>query len=154
MFQILIAQARQDEARSELMHWAMWLIVAMVVFWGIAAYVRRRTLDPTEMGGMSLSFGLDDLRRMREEGQISEAEYERCRAKIIAKARGPVASSESSESEDVSATPNVTTAKSESVPEPEVSQADAAPAEDLGPELLSPPDNDPEDGKTGGEDAK
>lgn len=65
-----------------------WLVVVAVVagVLGVAIYRRLRSDLNTEQ--QPLTFSLSALRRLRDEGQITEAEYRRARAKVIGESQG------------------------------------------------------------------
>jgi hypothetical protein len=69
--------------------WLAALAVLVIVGFVLASLIRRR-FQATESGGQMLT--LHDFRRMRDTGEISEAEFERIRAGIIAAAKGSAAS--------------------------------------------------------------
>jgi hypothetical protein len=62
------------------------LLVAIVALLGISWY-RKRVLS-NEEASSSETWTLDDIRRLRAEGSLTEEEYQRLRATIIATYRG------------------------------------------------------------------
>ena len=67
--------------------WGGVLLLAVIVLFGVVWYYRRRWLtlgEPTR----GTPWTLDDLRRMREAGQITEEEYRALRATLVAAFRG------------------------------------------------------------------
>lgn len=81
-----LAQSRQAPP-VELWIWLGALVVATLVLGVILLAMRRRLLDSddAEPGAGSM---LDDLRAMRDRGEISQAEYDHTRKTIAARAAG------------------------------------------------------------------
>jgi len=76
--------AHGDAARVLL--WVGALLVLVVVLGMVIVLVRRRTLGETgerAEGGM-----LDELRRMRDRGDLSSEEYDKARASMVARLKG------------------------------------------------------------------
>ncbi len=79
--------------------WALVIVVAMFVLWAIAQSLRKHAQDTG--AAMGFSFTLQDLRDMKEAGQLTDEEFERARQKIIGKTRQVLLEDEeSSEGED------------------------------------------------------
>jgi hypothetical protein len=57
----------------------------LLVFWIIVQISRKRTQDA--VGSMTVSFTLNDLRDMKEAGQLTDQEYDRAKQKIIGRTR-------------------------------------------------------------------
>ncbi len=66
------------------------VLVGAIVLLLIGLWGKRRFLDDDDegvsMGGIS-GFGISELRRLRDEGQLTEEEFERARDRIVASAR-------------------------------------------------------------------
>lgn len=66
---------------SDLLPW-LGLLIAMVVIGGIVLYLIRRSLNRPD-GAAAEPFTLEDLRRMRAQGQMTDDEFEKARAAMI-----------------------------------------------------------------------
>ena len=64
-----------------------WLVAAVAVVCVIGFLLHRRLRSQNDRSAQSSVFSLKDLRRMRDEGQITAQEYERARAKVIRQAQ-------------------------------------------------------------------
>ena len=74
--------AQSGWARSgEVLLWVLVLAAAVLLLFGAVVLVRK--LIDREEPGASLPFTMDDLRRLRDEGQLSEQEYQRARERIV-----------------------------------------------------------------------
>ncbi len=72
---------------TQVLVWGGVLILAVVVLFGGLWYYRKRVLRRDEpAGGEAWSF--EDLRRMRQEGRITDAEYQALRAALAGAYRG------------------------------------------------------------------
>jgi uncharacterized protein YneF (UPF0154 family) len=60
--------------------WCLVLVVAIVVGFAIAVWVKRRITEPESPA--SPGFSLEDLRQLHREGKLSDQEYERARARM------------------------------------------------------------------------
>jgi hypothetical protein len=58
------------------------LIGVLLVSFVAVVWIKRRLKEPDEP--VSVGFSLSDLRRLHKEGHLSDDEYERARAKMIA----------------------------------------------------------------------
>jgi hypothetical protein len=72
--------------------WALGILLLIVVVGGVALMVFRRRLTEKESGNKSMDagFSLSDLRAMRDRGEITAEEYERTRARVVARVKGRV----------------------------------------------------------------
>lgn len=74
---------------SQIIVWGLVLMGAVVVLFGGLWYYRRYWLQPDEEPDANRTpWTLDDLRQMRESGQINEVEYQTLRETMIAALRG------------------------------------------------------------------
>jgi hypothetical protein len=66
---------------------AIMLVLVVIGFVGIMIFRRKlRAEDKADSSG-DVGFSLSDLRRMRDDGEITPEEYEITRAKVVAKVR-------------------------------------------------------------------
>jgi len=61
------------------------LVALVIVGWVTVLQVRRRLTQPDETSGTG--FTLSDLRQLHKSGQMSDAEFERAKAKVVEAAR-------------------------------------------------------------------
>ncbi len=61
--------------------WSIILIAMVVVGLLAVSWVKKRIQQPDEPA--SAGFSLDDLRKLRRDGQISDEQYERARQRLI-----------------------------------------------------------------------
>jgi len=61
------------------------LVALVIVGWVTVLQVRRRLTEPDESSGTG--FTLSDLRRLHKSGQMTDAEFERAKAKVVEAAR-------------------------------------------------------------------
>lgn len=74
---------------NQIIVWGLILMGAVVVLFGGLWYYRRYWLQADEDSSVSRTpWTLDDLRQMRESGQINEVEYQTLRETMIAALRG------------------------------------------------------------------
>lgn len=74
---------------NQIIVWGLILMGAVVVLFGGLWYYRRYWLQADEDSSASRTpWTLDDLRQMRESGQINEVEYQTLRETMIAALRG------------------------------------------------------------------
>jgi hypothetical protein len=82
----LLAQANARSALNEMLPWLGALLLAALLGGALLFYLRHRLLGPDlPDSGKGL---MEDLRAMRDRGEISEDEYEHARISMIAKATG------------------------------------------------------------------
>lgn len=83
-----------SDVASTLFYALLILVLATAV--GLVAYaVRKRLTQPDEPdAGVGLGFTLADLRAMHRAGEIDDAEFARCKAKMLAHARADLAEDE------------------------------------------------------------
>ena len=61
------------------------LVALVIVGWVTVLQVRRRLTQPDETSGTG--FTLSDLRQLHKSGQMSDAEFERAKARVVEAAR-------------------------------------------------------------------
>jgi uncharacterized membrane protein len=83
---MLLAQQTAD-AFPRILIAALALIVVVILGFVLVSWVRNR-LTSNESSA-TVGFTLSDLRRLHESGQMTDEEYERARAQIIAVAKSP-----------------------------------------------------------------
>jgi len=74
--------AGADRLFGDLLPWLGLLVVIVLVGGGIAVWMRRRLMARESSG--SVGFTLGDLRDLRARGEISEEEFEKAKAQMIA----------------------------------------------------------------------
>ncbi len=72
---------------TQVLVWGGVLIAVIVVFFGGLWYYRKRLLGGQE-DSSGAAWTLDDVQRMRQEGQLTEEEYRALRAALVAAYRG------------------------------------------------------------------
>ena len=82
----MLAQAAQGHSTSSIVVWSLSLIGLIVAGWLTVWQVRRRLQREDSPLG-SAGFTLSDLRRLHKSGQMSDAEFERAKAKVVDAAR-------------------------------------------------------------------
>ena len=60
-----------------------WLVAAIAAVCVIGFVLHRRLRAQNDRSAQSSAFSLKDLRRMRDEGQLTAEEYERARTRVI-----------------------------------------------------------------------
>lgn len=83
---MVLAQQTAD-AFPRILIAALALIVVVILGFVLVSWVRNR-LTSNE-GSTAVGFTLSDLRKLHESGQMTDEEYERARAQIIAVAKAP-----------------------------------------------------------------
>ena len=80
------------EQRGKLL-WALGILLLIVVVGCVALMVFRRRLTEQDSGdqSMNVGFSLADLREMRDRGEITAEEYERTRARVVARVKSRMA---------------------------------------------------------------
>jgi hypothetical protein len=78
---------------SQIIIWSLILIGVLVAGFAAVAVVKR-WLNPSAdaLNSTNAGFTLSDLRRMHREGEISDLEFEKAKARIIGAAKPPEAS--------------------------------------------------------------
>lgn len=84
---VLLAQAGARGALNEMLPWLGALLVAALVGGALLFYLRHRLLGPDAADTPGRGF-MEELRDLRDRGEISEDEFETARLSIIAKATG------------------------------------------------------------------
>ena len=73
-----------SSSTADLFIWGGVLIVLLVVLWLVCLWLRKWYFGTSEGGFPSGLWTLEDLRRMREQGEITEDEYETLHGQAIA----------------------------------------------------------------------
>jgi len=81
---IFLAQQGTSAAFAKIVFWASLLAVLVVVMVVAALFVRRRVLGQDDTTPDYGTFTMADLRQLRDEGKLSETEYERARQALVA----------------------------------------------------------------------
>lgn len=113
------------------------LLVALIIgAWVVAAWARKRTADADADDALGMPFTLDSLRRMHADGQLTDAEFEHAKAKMLQRATGKAPDP------NIAAAPTSLQVSSDTADENDDEV-------ELGPNLLDgPADNDDSSGKT------
>ena len=85
----------QSQRASEIVPWVVGLVAAVLVLFG-AAVAARKWMLRGDSGTASDEGLMEGLRRARDEGKISQDEFDRTRKQIIAKVKANMKTSESS----------------------------------------------------------
>lgn len=84
------AQTLNNDQRNRIFFWCGVLLAASVII-VLAFWILRRKLmaedDDPGAGTMGLGFSLSDLRKMHEDGQLTDDEFIYAKRKLVAKAR-------------------------------------------------------------------
>ena len=89
----------EPEAYSVLL-WAGLIVVAAILMGILSLAIRKRLLRPDEAdAGGTIGFTLADLRRMHEDGQMTDDEYIQAKRRLIANARSQFADDEEDEAD-------------------------------------------------------
>ena len=86
-----------DPARSEAIRWLA-VLLGLTVVGFIAIMVLRRWYRTTTKSDFNVGYTLHDLRRMRDEGQLSGEEFDRARDAMVTRLRRPRVVADDSES--------------------------------------------------------
>ncbi len=113
----LLAVARE----AQIMIWSGALILVVLVMGGVIALLRRRYLDEPDADDGPV-MPLSELRRLRDEGVLSDVEYERAAEQMRREIHGDTASSD----------PDATRRQG----------ASTAPAREISEEIVAPPGYD------------
>lgn len=143
---LLLAQGNPAIAMAKVLVWCAVLLAAALALGAAFFYLRRRLLSSDEEDGDGLSFGftLADLRRMRDQGQLNEEEFEYAKRKMAARARAQLVD------HDNDADPEPAPLHLGDALPPDGAAADAG--DPLPPEDAEPPDGeDDADNRPGGE---
>lgn len=79
------------------------LIVLVAAAWLIAAWARKRAADSAADEILNMPFTLDSLRRMHADGQLTDDEFQRAKARMLQRASGKAAAPGASAGLQVSA---------------------------------------------------
>ena len=90
MVSAALASMSSDDV-TQIILWCTVLILAIVVLFLGVWYYRRRWIETSAGSSDQTPWTLDDLRNMKEAGQLSEEEYQALRASMIAafRPKGP-----------------------------------------------------------------
>lgn len=91
---VLIAMANPDEARSRVVLLVGSLIAICLIAGAIILLVRRKMLAPDHSAADQGSL-LDQLRAMRDRGEMSQAEFDQAKAAMHAKLRASISDGQS-----------------------------------------------------------
>ncbi|MFO0874776.1 MAG: hypothetical protein U0575_12500 [Phycisphaerales bacterium] len=85
---IAVASARANDLFRQVGPWLAMLVALVIVGWIALVWIRRRlrTDEPQDV-----AFTLDSLRKLRREGRLSDAEFEKARDAMVAAARRDLA---------------------------------------------------------------
>ena len=87
--------AADESGPQDVVFWSIVLLLLLVAgFWVVLRLKRRLSDDADHPPSAGAGFTLSDLRRMHREGQMSDAEFERAKAKIVEAARRTVEAQE------------------------------------------------------------
>jgi hypothetical protein len=79
---LLVAAGRADQAAAfESILWFSGLLLVLALAVLVVARIRKRFIRPDDSAGLGLT--LDDLRRQRDQGRLTDAEYETLKAAVI-----------------------------------------------------------------------
>jgi hypothetical protein len=84
---LMLADDLPPVAREGLLIWGGVIMAAAVVGCVAIMILKRRLMSPGE-GEQVPGFSLSELREMRDRGEMTPEEYERTRARVIAKVKG------------------------------------------------------------------
>lgn len=70
-----------DQSVFSIVKWSLLLVVFIVIGWVTVWQVRRRLTKADETSGAG--FTLSDLRQLHKSGQMSDAEFERAKARVV-----------------------------------------------------------------------
>ena len=89
---LLLGQGNPAFAMARVLMWCAVLLGAAVFLGAVFFFIRKRLLNSADedTDGLSLGFSLSDLRRMREQGQLSEEEFDYAKRKMTARARAQI----------------------------------------------------------------
>lgn len=93
---ILTASPAGGEMFRELLPWLVVLLITVIVG-GVVMYVARRIAHRSD-NQQDIGFTLHDLRQLHERGELTDEQFERARAKMIASVRGTADKSDQAES--------------------------------------------------------
>jgi hypothetical protein len=88
------------EQQKGIFIWSLVLVgFVILLFFGIVLF-KRWLSDAGDSAPAGPAFTLDDLRDLRRKGLMTDAEFEKAKAKLIASAQGPVAKDEGPDKSD------------------------------------------------------
>ncbi len=88
MAQFTVSGGAQSISEERLLMWGgILILIVLLGFFAIAA-VRRRFAVSSRQQTQDPGFSLSSLREMRDSGEITPEEYDRMRARVIAKVKG------------------------------------------------------------------
>jgi len=80
----LIAQNAPERLPWSMLVWALVLMGMVIVGWAVIVVAKRRSEAYRNSSGPALPFTLHDLRKLHEQGQLTDAEFEKARGRILA----------------------------------------------------------------------
>jgi hypothetical protein len=84
-----VAQSARVQANSvQILFWLAVIVAAAMVLIVVGVLLRKWFLREPEDAGPRLGFGLSDLRQMHAAGELSDEEFARAKAALIARSRG------------------------------------------------------------------
>lgn len=93
--------AATETSSASILFWTLVLVAILVLaFVGVVIVKKRMRTEDDEPVGPVTGFTLSDLRRLHKEGQVSDEEFERAKAKIVASAKAAAARSTASVAKD------------------------------------------------------
>lgn len=78
----LMIAATREASSIDIWIWSLVLIATVVAGFLLVSLLRRRLRQPDQTAGAG--FSLDELRQLHRSGQLSDAEFERARSKLVA----------------------------------------------------------------------
>jgi hypothetical protein len=84
---LMLAELSPADRNKVIAALAIMLVLVFAGFFGIMIFRRKLTSENETDSSADVGFSLSDLRRMRDDGEITPEEYEITRAKVVAKVR-------------------------------------------------------------------
>ena len=84
MFRLVAQTAAPDRLPWSMFYSALAIMVFLIVGFAVIAIVKRRAEAYKDVGGPVVPFTLHDLRKLHEEGQLTDEEFEKARGRIVA----------------------------------------------------------------------
>lgn len=92
---MIVFLAQAPKQANDVIPWVIGLVAALLVLFGGALMVRKWMLKPDSSPASDEGL-LEGLRRLRDEGKLSDAEYQQARKQMVGKAAERMKTSESS----------------------------------------------------------
>lgn len=87
----LIGQSDPTQRLSwEGFYWALVIMGMLGVGWVIIAFVKRKA-DASQVSAPAIPFTLHDLKKLRDQGQLTDEEYQKARDRIVAMSKSQLA---------------------------------------------------------------